>query len=264
MPYITDNLADYSRISSVSFMPTVPSGLTTFALFGRTLNSSLINLANSAAPLSVTLNLGINATSGVTVTNFNQLVTPDVANTGSETIYLVMSVNPTNWASFLCSPFGSNPVNSNTATEINCQNGVAGLQANVGFNISGTPGSRVCSVTAGGLGIISGDTATQAVIVNPQLYMFKIDMANLLVTLQNMSQTAASWTSHIVITSGWTREAITAPYAMGANTAADGAFTNATNMYHAYAHYNRATTSAEDTLISAQLRKIMATRGVSV
>lgn len=262
MPNIIDNLADYSKVSSVGFNPVVTNGLTTYALFGRTLNSSLNNLFNTALPLSVTANVAINSTSGVTVSGIKQLVTPDTPTTNSETIYLVMSVNPTNWTSFISSPFGANPVNSNTATNLNCQNGISGIQANLGLIISGSGASRVCSISAGGSALISADTATQAVIVNPQMYVYKIDMTNLLVTFQNLSQTAASWTNHITLTSGWSRPSIATPFSMGTNGV--GGFSNSTNTYHAYVHYNRATIADEDILVYNQMKKIMSTRGVTI
>lgn len=265
MPDLFDNIADYSKVAS-GFTPVVAAGLTSYALFGRNLPSSLLNWANPAAPIVDASAVTVGPVSGVTTTSSNSLVLPDAPTVASETIFLVMSVNPTSWSSFIASPFGSNPVNSNTGTAINCQNGIAGLQASIGLIIGGAAGSRVCSVTAGGLAILSGDAATQEVIVLPQLYMLKIDVANLLITMQNMSQVAASWKNTIVMAAGTTRapQAVSLNYGLQSSGAGSGSAVNSSNTYHAYAHYNRATVASEDALVSSQLRKIMATRGITV
>lgn len=264
MAFVLDNLADYSKTPGASLQPAVPSGITTFALFGRTLAASLNNYINPAAPLTPSAVLSIGTTTGITATATAQLVTPDVPATGSETIFLVMAINPSSWTSFVATPFGSNPVNTTTGTQLGCQHGVAGIQANVGIGPSGTPGSHVISITAGGVAIIDGDTATQAVLMTPQMYMFKIDIPNLLVTVSNLSQPGiASWTKTLVLTSGWVRPVLTQPYTMLCATAGVTSL-NASNTYHAYVHYNRATLASEDALIYAQIKKIMATRGITI
>lgn len=263
MSYLFDNLADYSKTPTAGLIPAVTSGLTTYALFGRTLAASLANYANSAAPLTVSVAPTVNAVSGLVTTSPGELVTPDIPTAGSETIYLVMSVNPSSWTSFESFDFGCVPVNTTTGTMIASSNATIGLQANIGLTISGTNASRVASITAGGNALISGDTATQAVISTPQMYMLKLDIGNLLITWQNLSQTASSWKNTIPLTAGTVRPANASPYAMLAAGPSLSAL-NASNTYHAYVHYSRATTSAEDALVSAQLRKIMATRGVTV
>jgi hypothetical protein len=245
-------------------MPAVPSGLTTYALFGRTLAASLVNYANRAAPLTVSATPTVNAVSGLVTTSPGELVMPDAPTMGSETIYFVASINPSSWTSFTCNPFGSVLNNAFFATEIIATNAVVGLQANLGFVTStGGESNLAHFINAGGTAALGADTATQAVISTPQMYMLKLDLPNLLVTWQNLSQTASSWKITEALPVGTTRPVNTFPYAMLVQGTSAGA-TNASNTNHAYVHYNRATTAAEDALVTAQLRKIMATRGVTI
>ncbi|AEU37267.1 hypothetical protein [Granulicella mallensis] len=264
MGYINDNLADYSRTPGAILQPAVSFGLTTYALFGRTLEASLVNYANSAAPMTVTTVPTIDAVSGLVTTLPGELVTPDLPSTGSETIYFVASINPSNWASFASNPFGSLLNNSFFATEIIATNEVVGVQANLGFVPTGGGTSNfVRSINAGGSATLGTDTATQAVISNPQMYMLKLDIPNLMVTWQNLSHAASSWKSILAIPAGATRPVNIFPYSMLAQgtgaVASNGSITN-----HAYIHYNRATLASEDALIYAQAQRIMAARGITI
>lgn len=264
MGYINDNLADYSATPGAILLPAVSSGLTTYSLFGRTLPASLVNYANRAASMVVTTVPTVNPGSGLVTTLAGELVTPDIPTTGSETIFFITSINPSNWASFSSSPLGSIPSNAFFATAIIASNSVVGLQANLGFVPSGGgTANQTAFINAGGTAALGTDTATQTIISNPQMYMLKLDLLNLLVTWENVSQAGSSWKKTFAISSGSSRPVNTLAYAMLAQGTGQGA-SNASTTNHAYIHYSRATLASEDTLIVGQVRKIMDTRGIVI
>lgn len=277
MPYILDNNIDLSSIAT-TFSPAVASGLTTFALLGKSLQASMYNYANPTVPLltnssGISLPLITSGVSGAAVGAGNQsaqIILPDIPSTGSETIFAVFSVNPSNWTSFVAEPLGvwnGTSAGLGQAFEFSAQNTTSGISCLCGY-IDGTSGSptsfnKGVFVHSGALGTT---TAEQAIISTPQLYKFKFDIPNLLVTWQNVTQASiigapASTTQTLVITAGSSRPVITGKINMLGTIQAP---LNISVTHHIYAHYNRATTTIEDSLIYSQLQTIMTMRGFTI
>lgn len=281
MPYILDNNIDLSNVAT-SLAPAVPSGLTTFALLGKSLQASMYNYANPSAPLMVNPGFGPTGlpvitpgVSGLTVNGGpnglvgNQVLLPDVPATGSETLFLVFSINPTNWTSFVAETIG---VWNGTAGTLNqaCYSVAQAATSGVSFSCGYINGAGTATSVNMGVFVTSGALSTtlaeQAIVSTPQVYKFKFDIPNLLVTWQNVTQASligapANTTKTTVITAGSTRPVITAPFGMLGNIQAP---LNINVTHHAYLHYSRATTLAEDALIYEQLQTIMAVRGFTV
>lgn len=273
MPNIFDSNIDLSSIAG-SLTPAVAGGLTTFALLGKSLQASLNNYAAPASPLLMSSSgfafpVITNGVSGATVNNFGELFLPDTPNAGSETIFIVASINPSSWTTFNASPFGTwNGTGGGLAQScyMNASNGLSGVQFTVGYiNGSGTPVTATATtrVNTGSLGTTP---AEQAIVSVPQLYMMKFDIPDLIMTFRNITQAAligapATTTGTVALTAGSTRPIITPTYQMMGNVQSP---TNSAVTLHAIARYNRATLVSEDTLITAQLQKIMAVRSVTV
>ncbi|AEU37268.1 hypothetical protein [Granulicella mallensis] len=273
MPSVFDSNIDLSNVAG-SFNPAVTAGLTTFALLGKSLQASLNNYAAPASPL-LTSSSGngfpaiASGMSGATVNGIGQLLLPDAPSTDSETIFIVASINPSNWATFNMSPVGIWNGTAGSLTQacyMNAQSTLTGVQFNVGYiNGSGmavTAGMAV-RVNAGTLGTTPPE---QAIVSTPQCYMMKFDIPNLLATFKNVTQASligapAATTSTLVLTSGSTRPVITSNYELMGNIQSP---VNAASTIHAFVRYDRATPVSEDALIYAQLQKVMATRGFTI
>lgn len=280
MPAVWDNNIDLSSIGT-SLTPAVPAGLTTMAIFGKSLRASLYNWANPASPLltnsgGVSLPLITPGVSGMTVQGgtgsslvSNQVTTPDLPSVGSETLFLVFAIQPTNWASFVAEAFGVWNGTAGTLAQA-CysvaQSATSGVSLSCGYiNGAGAVSSfnKGVFVTPGAL---STTIAEQAIVSTPQVYKFKFDIPNLLVTWQNMTQAGivgapATTTATLAITAGSTRPVITGPYGMLGGIQAP---LNINVVHHAHLRYSRATTLSEDALVYSQLKTIMSVRGFVV
>lgn len=273
MPNIYDSNIDLSNVAS-SFNPAVTAGLTTYALLGKSLQASLNNYAAPSSPL-LTSSSGFgfptiaSGVSGASVSGLGQIVLPDAPGVGSETIFLVASINPTNWASFSASPLGiwnGTAGTLNQACYMNASSNLSGVQFTVGYiNGAGTATGADLGVFVNP-GALGATVAEQAIVSTPQLYMLKFDIPNLLVTFENVTQAAligapATVKKTAALTAGSTRPVITSNYEMMGNVQSP---LNAASTIHAYVRYSRATLASEDTLIYSQLQKVMAVRGVTV
>lgn len=282
MPNIFDSNIDLSNIAS-SFTPAVTTGLTTYALLGKSLQASLYNYANPSSPLMTNSSAGPtflpSVTPGVSGLTVNggpgptfeggQVILPDAPSVGSETIFFVASTNPSSWAAFVCEFLGvwnGTAGTLNQAFYIQASNQLTGVQCSVGYINGAGTASSISLATWVNTGALGTTSTEQAIVATPQLYMFKFDIPNLLVTFENMTQSsiigAPATTKHTaVLTAGSTRPVITSNInILGTIQAPE----NASVTHHAYLHYNRATLASEDALIYAQLQKIMAVRGFTI
>ncbi len=264
-----ETILDTSSVTGAVFKPAVPSGLTSFGLFGGTLTRSLQNFANPSAVFTVGGTPTFNS-NNVDVGPSSTINLSDAPSTGSETLFAVFSITPgggpANGQSYRAYPFAAGQVGGDVSygNYFTLDTGTPALNYQAQFSDSG--GTRH-SVSANGVSadgnILAQSVASQTIIATPQLYRVKIDMTGMTLSFTNMSQSASRWSSSVNINAGYTRATIAQDYSLApGNTPATWA--NSDVKAYLWARYNRATTLTEDAAIYAQIQRVMAIRGVAL
>jgi hypothetical protein len=254
------NLSSIYGAPYASFNPAVTSGLQVFSLLGQTLPLSLLNSASGGLP-SVTAGQGnpiVSSPSGVTLgsTTLGRIATGYTDVGGSMTVMLVGQSAGTGLGSFASSE------TTNAAQLFSLRFGGSGgaffgVTLCLGYNNTSGPTSGLIQ------GAASNSAAVLAQMALPNFYVAKADFTGLKASMACFTAPTILTGGSLTLPAGSTRPSVGNPMSIGSGSSVELSATSQSTV-HAIAVFNRATTTAEDQLMYAQMQALMASRGITI
>jgi hypothetical protein len=258
------NLSSMYGASYATFVPAVTSGLQVYSLLGGTQALTLLNSAPSGGVGPNTIGAGvpvIQSPSGVQVgtSTLGRLNTAYTDVGGSMTV-MIVAQTPTTSVNALGSMCSSETTNASSLFSIRFDPFAGGAFNPIFLTCGYLNGSGVATSS----NVNGAPSSTSAVVTQtalPNFYVAKADFTNLKLSIACLTAPTIIPGGSLTLAVGSTRPSVGNPLAIGTGSSVE---LGALSISHAIVIFNRVTTVAEDQLMYAQMKALMATRGITI